>query len=90
MGKIAILWLLWSGFVDCGTPYLCLETSCRPIRGRMNDPRKCIPCHVGLGAARRAVLVVPEEAVVLPDDVDVRPVAGRVALKGKQKEIMVH
>ena len=44
-----------------------------------------IPCHVGLVVARRrraiVVVVVPEEAVVLPDDVDVRPVAGRVALQ---------
>ena len=51
----------------------------------MNDPRSsAIPCHVGLVVARRrraTIVVVPEEAVVLPDDVDVRPVAGRVALQ---------
>ena len=43
-----------------------------------------VPCHVGLVVLRAvtaAVVVVPEEAVVLPDDVDVRPVAGRVALQ---------
>ena len=40
-----------------------------------------LPCHVGL-VVRSAITVVfvPEEAVVLPDDVDIRPVAGRVAL----------
>ena len=62
----------------------------------MNDPRSSdIPCHAGLVVARRRrsaiVVVVPEEAVVLPDDVDVRPVAGRVALQleGGRKRIEI-
>ena len=44
-----------------------------------------IPCHVGLVVRRTAVVfVIPEEAVVLSDYVNVRPVAGGVALKWKE------